>query len=250
MRIVFLAVDDEFAWRMQKHLYGRRPEWIVGSVISSSLVYRKSTLGAALFLLRRSGWVYVAQMVKMKVIRRLLEQGHLSPSALAKEHGVDTYYTRDINGEDSLARLRAWRPDLIISTNFSQYVGKKARDIPAVGAWNLHKSYLPRYRGMAPNFHALREGAESVGATLHVMEKGFDTGDILIQVSVPVQDGDTVYELNKRTADAGGRMLLEFLERLDPTNVHAVPQPDGGWRTYSYPTRADLREFRRRGCRF
>jgi methionyl-tRNA formyltransferase len=103
---------------------------------------------------------------------------------------------------------------------------------------------------MAPNFHALLEGAKSVGATLHVLAKGFDTGDILTQVNVPVQEGDTVYELNRRTADAGGLMLVEFLEGLDPNNVRAIPQPEGDWRTYTYPTRADLRAFRRKGGRF
>jgi folate-dependent phosphoribosylglycinamide formyltransferase PurN len=251
MRVVFLAVDDEFAGLMQKHLYERHKDWIVGSVISSSFVYRKSRLGAAAFLIRHSGFGYVAQMIKMKIIRKLHQRGQkLFPTALAKRHQVEQYRTSNINGEESLAKLRSWNPQVMISTNFSQYVGKHARGIPTVGAWNLHKSHLPQYRGMAPNFHALLEGATSVGATLHVLAKGFDTGDILIQVDVPVQEGDTVYELNKRTADAGGRMLVEFLEGLDPGNVRAIPQPEGDWRNYTYPTRAELRAFRRQGGRF
>jgi methionyl-tRNA formyltransferase len=139
---------------------------------------------------------------------------------------------------------------LIISTNFSQYVGKEARAIAAAGAWNLHKSYLPHYRGMAPNFFALMEGAESVGATLHVLAKGFDTGDILDQVKLTVAPGDGVYDLNKRTADAGGRALLSFLERVDLSAIRAMPQPAGNWRTYSFPSRADVRAFLRKGCRF
>lgn len=250
-RIVFLAVDDEFAGLMQKGLFESHPEWIAGSVISSSLLHRKSNISAALFLMRRSGCMYLAQMVKMKVLRKVLQTGPIpTPTSLARQYGVEVYRTRDINNDESLARLRSWAPDLIISTNFSQYVGKKAREIAKLGAWNLHKSYLPHYRGMAPNFHALLEGATCVGATLHILAKGFDTGDILTQIAVPVEQGDSVYDLNRRTADAGGRMLRDFLDGFDPKGVRVTPQPPGDWRSYSYPTRAELRAFRSKGHRF
>jgi methionyl-tRNA formyltransferase len=129
-------------------------------------------------------------------------------------------------------------------------VGKAAREIAAAGAWNVHKSYLPYHRGMAPNFYALLEGADSVGVTIHVLAKGFDTGDVLAQVRIPITPGEGVYDLNRRTADAGGRLLAEFLQTVDLSAIPSSPQPPGEWRTYSYPTRADMRAFRQRGCRF
>ena len=252
MRVVFLAVDDEFAGLMQKGVYERHPDWVVGCVISTSFLYRRSNFAAALFLMRHSGLRYLGQMFKMKMIRQLANGAEaMSATTLAKKHGVEIYRTADINAPEALAKLRAWQPDLIISTNFSQYVGKEARSIPTVGAWNLHKSYLPQYRGMAPNFYALLEGAESVGATLHVLAKGFDTGDILDQVKTPVAPGASVYDLNKATASDGGRLLLAFLERMHPSGrVTGTPQPAGDWRTYTYPTRAEVQAFRRKGGRF
>ena len=251
MRIVFLAVDDEFAGLMQQHVYERHPDWVVLSVVSTSLLYRKSNLGAALFLARHSGFKYIGEMVRMKIVRQLMNgRGAVSATTLAKRYGVETFHTADIHGTESLSKLRAAKPDLIISTNFSQYVGKEVRAIPSAGAWNLHKSYLPHYRGMAPNFYALLDGATSVGATLHVLAKGFDTGDIIEQVKVAIQPGDGVYDLNKRTSEAGGRVLLRVLEELDLTTIRATPQPGGDWRTYTYPARKDVREFTRKGCRF
>ena len=251
MRVVFLAVDDEFAGLMQKGVYERHPDWVVGCVISSSFLYRKSNLSAALFLIKHSGFRYLGQMFKMKMIRKLVNGAEAtSATMLAKKHDVEIYRTADINNAEGLAKLRAWRPDLIISTNFSQYVGKEARSIPTVGAWNVHKSYLPHYRGMAPNFYALMEGAESVGATLHVLAKGFDTGDILDQVKTPIPPGASVYDLNKATASDGGRVLLNVLERMQTSPVAGTPQPEGNWRTYTYPTRADVQQFRRKGLRF
>jgi len=103
---------------------------------------------------------------------------------------------------------------------------------------------------MAPNFYALLEGAESVGATLHVLAKGFDTGDVLDQVRIPVGPGEGVYDLNKRSADEGGRMLLNYLERADLAAIPTTPQPEGNWPTYSYPARKDVRKFLRMGGRF
>jgi len=251
MKIVFLAVDDEFAGSMQRYVYERHPDWVVGSVISTSVIYKKSWLGAMVFVLRRSGFRYGAEMFRMKVIRKLTRaQNVITPSQLAKAHNVEIFYSGNINEEASLSRLRSWAPDLIISTNFSHYVGARVWSTARSGVWNLHKSYLPHYRGMAPSFYALLNGERRVGATLHKIAKGFDTGDIITQVEVPVQVGDTVHSLNLKTSDAGGRMMADFLEDTDLGQVAATPQPDGDWRNYSYPSRADIKAFCKKGLRF
>jgi methionyl-tRNA formyltransferase len=85
---------------------------------------------------------------------------------------------------------------------------------------------------------------------LHVLAKGFDTGDILTQTKVPIEPGDTVYTLNKRTSSVGGGMLADFIEGVDLKNIRPTPQPPGNWRNYSYPSRAEVRMFRRKGGRF
>ena len=97
---------------------------------------------------------------------------------------------------------------------------------------------------------ALLQGAGRVGATLHVIAKGFDTGDIIKQVEVPVEKGDTVYALNRKVSEQGGRMLAEFLESVDPSQVAATEQPEGTWPNNSYPTRAAVAEFRAKGLKF
>ena len=251
MRIVFLAVDDEFAGEMQKYLYERHSDWIVGSVISTCTIYKKSELEAVRFIIRTSGIFYFFQMVRIKIIRKLFGSKNKElPSSLAKKYKIDTFYTKDINENDSLKRLRDWRPDIVISTNFSHFVGKRARDIAFIGTWNLHKSYLPKYRGMAPSFYALLNGEKSVGASLHVIDKGFDTGPIIKQVEVSIREGDTVYDLNKRTSEIGGKMLAELSDNMDPKSIHPSPQPFGNFPSYSYPTRRDIHEFRKKKLLF
>ncbi len=252
MRIVLLAVDDEFAGEMQKFLFQNHPEWIVASVISTCKVYKHSDIAAAMMVFRKSGLAFLANMTYIKLLKYF--QGKRKPSLptqLAKQHGVEQFMSFDINNPESLAKLRSWKPDLIISTNFSHYIGKTVREsIARLGCWNLHKSLLPQYRGMAPSFHALLDGAEKVGATLHLVAKGFDTGDVLAQVEVPVGNGDTVYDLNRKTATAGGELLASFLETYNPETTRPSPQPTGDWKNYTYPNRSEVKVFRKKGLRF
>jgi folate-dependent phosphoribosylglycinamide formyltransferase PurN len=251
MRIVLLSVDDEFAGSMQKYLYERHPEWVVGSVISACAIYKKSKLGAMLFVIRRSGLRYGAEMFRMKIIRKFMNsENKITPSELARRQNVEMYYSKNINDPPSLAKLKAWSPDLIISTNFSHYVGDRVRSIGRAGAWNLHKSYLPHYRGIAPSFYALLNGEKRVGVTLHQIAKGFDTGDIIRQTELPIASDDSVYTLNQKTSDAGGRMMAQVLEETEQKWPVPTAQPAGDWPNYSYPTRAHIQAFREKGLHF
>ena len=251
MRIVFLAVDDEFAGSMQRYVYEQLGASVVGSVISTCSVYKKSRFGAMIFVLRRSGLRYGLEMFKMKVVRKMMpSEEKTGPSQLAMKYGVETFYTSNINSDSSVNRLMSWAPDIIISTNFSHYLGERVRRIARIGTWNLHKSYLPHYRGMAPSFYALLQGERCVGVTLHKISKQIDAGDIIRQAQVPLEPGDSVYSLNRRTSDVGGRMLAEVMHEADRGEVVALPQPAGDWPNYTYPTRAQVRAFLRKGFRF
>ena len=251
MRIVFLAVDDEFAGAMQGEMYRRRPEWIVGSVLSRHSIFKKNLVQATWFIIRQSGLLFFLEMFRMKILRKIFGKKKVAtPRELAMHHDVPIFVSTNINDAESLEQLAAWKPDLIISTNFSHYIGARARASGRLATWNLHRALLPQYRGMAPNFHALREGAGTVGVTLHVVEKGFDTGAILAQQPIDVVPGDSVYSLNCRSSEEGGRMLAEFLESYAHSPAKPTPQPDGDWKTYTYPSAAEVREFRAKGLKF
>ena len=103
---------------------------------------------------------------------------------------------------------------------------------------------------MAPNFYALLDKQQKVGATLHEVTEGFDTGPIIAQTAVPVTPDDSVYILNQKTADRGGQMLSDLLRTADLNHVTPATQPEGAWPDYSYPSPARVAEFRKRGLRF
>jgi folate-dependent phosphoribosylglycinamide formyltransferase PurN len=248
-RVILLGCDDAYSGLMQAPLLEKHPDWVVGSVISAVRMQGRSAPAALWYLLRRCGAGYVWPMLKIKVTR---PKGGRSPvpADLARRLGVPVHQTRDVNCAESLDILRSWDADVAVSTNFNQIIGEEALRTPACGTWNLHKSLLPQYRGMAPSFFALLNGEQTVGATLHVIDRGIDTGPILAQTTVDVRPDDTVDGLNRRIAANGGEMLVEYLESTHPAVAVARPQPEGDWPTNSYPTRAQVRAFRAQGLRF
>ncbi len=253
MRICFLAVDDEFAGEMQRQVYAAHPEWVVGSVLSTQPIYKHTPPQAIMMVLKKSGPRYLVEMAKMKILRRLVapkDDDSVTPSALAKTHGVPTHESGDINSEASLSWVKALEPDLVISTNFSHYVGKSAREIAKVGSWNLHKSYLPHNRGMAPSLFALLNDDPHAGVTLHVLEKGFDTGAIVDQRKVEITPESTVYDLNQASSTIGGEMLLEVLESKPLSEIVPTPQPEGDWPEHTYPSPAHIKRFLQKGHSF
>lgn len=253
MRILFLAVDDEFAGEMQRYVYQSHPEWVIGSVLATQAIYKHNPAQAGLMVLKKSGPRYLVEMAKMKILRRLVatdDESGVTPEKLAEQHGVPIHRSANINEQTSLDWLRSHDPDLIISTNFSHYVGKTARDIARVGSWNLHKSYLPANRGMAPSFYALLNDDAHAGVTLHVLEKGFDTGAIVDQRKVDIGPNDTVYDLNQQSSTTGGQMLAEFVHETPLDEITTTEQPPGDWPDHTYPSPADIRRFRRAGHAF
>src|SRR5260370_35933850 len=118
MRIVFLAADDEFAGEMQRPLYERHPDWIVGSVLSSCVIYKKSKLGAFLFTLRKSGLVFLMEMVHIKMLQwRLGKQKRFLPSRLAPTQGGEQFVRAHINDAPSVRKRPTSRSAFRDSTN-------------------------------------------------------------------------------------------------------------------------------------
>lgn len=148
-----------------------------------------------------------------------------SVSKLAQEHGIPTFkpdrFTRAEH--EPLIRERL-RPALIFSFYYRNLLPQWLLDIPHMGAFNLHGSYLPKYRGRAPVNWAVLHGERSTGATLHHMVKAPDAGDIVDQESVPIGNDDTAIEVMQRVRDAGIAVLDRQLDALLAGTAPRIPQ--------------------------
>jgi methionyl-tRNA formyltransferase len=136
-------------------------------------------------------------------------------SDLAEERGVSYYYMD--NGCDE--RLERWmtltRPDLIVVCGMLELLGSNIYSRPPLGAINLHPSLLPSYRGADPIFWTYHDMATEGGATVHVIDGGADTGDILLQESFAIRPGMPRRELLELSMGAiGPRLVFQAIDGL------------------------------------
>jgi methionyl-tRNA formyltransferase len=123
-------------------------------------------------------------------------------------------------------RLRALGPEAIVVVAFGQILPPEILAIPPRGCVNLHASLLPRYRGAAPIARAILDGEKVTGVTTIRMNRGIDTGDILMKAECAIGLAETAGELERRLSDLGAGVLVETMERLARGTLEPRRQDD------------------------
>jgi methionyl-tRNA formyltransferase len=137
-----------------------------------------------------------------------------SVAKLAKKYDIPVQTPESVNSPDWVERIRSWAPDLIFSFYYRDIIQEEILKIPRLGAFNMHGSLLPKYRGRAPINWAILHGEKSTGVTLHHMVKRADAGDIVDQEAVPIGRDDTAQEVFKKCVTAARLILLRQIEAL------------------------------------
>lgn len=99
--------------------------------------------------------------------------------------------------------------------------------------YNLHFSLLPAYKGVYPSVWPILNGEQRSGVTLHYMDQGIDTGDIIAQKIIPLSKSETSFSLYFKLIDAGTKLVIRYIDRLLKHNVKGYQQPIGGSTYYS-----------------
>jgi len=120
--------------------------------------------------------------------------------------------------------LKELSPDIIIVVAYGQILPEEIINLPAMGCINVHASLLPKYRGAAPINWCIINGESRTGVTTMYMDKGMDTGDILLQRETEIGENETAGELHERLAALGADLLLETLEGLQRNEVERKAQ--------------------------
>ena len=143
----------------------------------------------------------------------------------ALRHHLPIYQPEKIKTNEELqARLREIAPDAIIVVGYGRIIPKWMLELPRFGNINLHASLLPKYRGAAPIQWAIASGEKVTGVTTMRIDEGLDTGDILLQQDLPINDDDTSETLAPRLAAMGADLMIETLRRLQAGTITAQPQ--------------------------
>jgi methionyl-tRNA formyltransferase len=138
-------------------------------------------------------------------------------------------------------QLAAIAPDAIIVVAYGRIIPPWMLALPRFGNLNLHGSLLPLYRGAAPIQWAIAHGATETGVTTMRLDAGLDTGDILLQRSVPVGPDQTAADLFPVLATVGAGLMVETLAGLESGAVKAKPQDSSQATLAPILTRDDAR---------
>jgi methionyl-tRNA formyltransferase len=142
----------------------------------------------------------------------------------ATAFGIPVIQPETVRSDEFHQRIRELAPDLFVVVAFGQLLPPSLLAIPAMGAVNVHASLLPRHRGSAPIQWAIIEGDAETGVTTMMMDKGMDTGDILLMAKTPIAAEETAAELHDRLGEMGAPLLLDTIQRLRSGDLTPVPQ--------------------------
>ncbi|MCC8189621.1 MAG: formyltransferase, partial [Planctomycetes bacterium] len=149
-----------------------------------------------------------------------------SVAAEAAARGLPVYAPEDVNHPLWLERIRALGPDVLFSFYYRKLLGPELLALPPRGAFNLHGSLLPRYRGRCPVNWALINGETETGLTLHHMVARADAGDIVGQSRIAIEPDDTARTLNEKLAAAVPDLLSPLLPAIAAGTAPRQPQDE------------------------
>lgn len=145
----------------------------------------------------------------------------------AESKKLTVYQSEKIKKDTELiAKLKSLKPDVIVVVAFGQILSQEILDIPKYGAINVHGSLLPKYRGAAPIQWSIINGDSVTGITTMYMDAGMDTGDMIQKLEVKIEDDDTYGTLYEKMKVAGGKLIVETLEKVADGLITRTKQPD------------------------
>ena len=171
-----------------------------------------------------------------------------STKALAKKYNIPFLEVEDANDEDFIDRLEKQKPGVILSVSATQIFKSDLLKLPKWGCINVHAAKLPEYRGMMPNFWAMYHGEDFAGLTVHTMDEKIDKGKIILQDKVPIKPDDSLNDLMIRSKKDASNLVIRVLEQIRDGTVE-LKNYEGKGSYFTFPTREEVREFKKRGYR-
>jgi len=149
-----------------------------------------------------------------------------SVARLSADMELPVFAPENVNHPLWIERIREMKPDVIFSFYYRDMLSEELLAIAPKGAFNLHGSLLPKYRGRAPINWALLKGESETGVTLHKMVAKADAGDIIAQEKVVITDTDTSLTLHAKVREAAEVLLDKTLPLIEAGSYKAVAQDE------------------------
>ncbi len=148
------------------------------------------------------------------------------PALAARDRGIPVHTPERVGTPEWMARIADMRPDLILSAYYRNMIGMKVLGLAPLGAFNMHGSLLPRYRGRAPINWAVLNGEPRIGMTLHRMVREPDAGSIVDQEGVDIGPRDTAEQAFRKVLPCARRVLARQMGALLSGTARETPQDE------------------------
>ena len=149
----------------------------------------------------------------------------------ALELGIEVFQPVKIRNE--YQRIVDLKPDIIITCAYGQIIPEVILNTPQYGCINVHASLLPKLRGGAPIHHAIIDGYDKTGITIMYMDKNMDTGDIICQKDIPIEENDNVETLHDKLSKLGAYLMASTLPNIIVGSITRTKQ-NNDEATYGY----------------
>ena len=144
----------------------------------------------------------------------------------AEELGIAVYQPLTLRDDAFFELLQTLAPDLIVVTAYGKILPERVLNYPKFGCVNVHGSLLPEYRGAAPMQRAIMDGKTVTGITTMMMNKGLDTGDMLLKGEVPIESCDNFETIHDKMGVCGAEVLRLTLDAIKNGTLTREVQDD------------------------
>ena len=154
---------------------------------------------------------------------------------LAWQREIPLWEVHRLSDPATVSTFADYQPDVVCVACFSLRIPRAILEIPRLGCLNVHPSLLPANRGPVPLFWTFRQGCEHTGVTIHLMDEGMDSGDILAQEVIEVLSGMSYAQLELECALHGGDLLADTIWKLYQGDTKPMPQDESMSSYHGFP---------------
>ncbi len=250
----FFLSNDVFAGLMIRPLLDKEPASVSAIYIEQEMVGQRSPLETFLYVAGKSGIRYALyQAVELigylllAVIWELYTGRVVLPSSQAKKQGIPVFFINKQTWPVIVEQLRRERPDVILCVRFSRILKQDVLGIPLKAMINFHGSLLPKYAGLGSVLQAVRHGEKYTGGTFHTMTEHVDEGVIVKQITVPIDQSESISSLHVKIYRTCSQEILEMLDEIDELGKGHVKQISVKENYFSFPAEEHVAQVTARG---
>ena len=144
----------------------------------------------------------------------------------AKDLNIQTLTPSSLKNDDVFSNFKELNPDIVVVVAYGLILPEKYLKIPKFGCINGHASLLPRWRGAAPIQRAIESGDKKTGSCIMLMEKGMDTGPVILSRSIDICQSDNAQRIHDKLSNITAEILIDAIKGYTIGNIDPVPQKE------------------------